>query len=73
MFQGISYYPILGKPLIMYAGIATLLSFSLTAFIGYTNYHKKFNIIPWKYHPPMAALSLSLAILHGIIGVLLYL
>lgn len=71
MFQEITYYLIFGKPLIMYLGILTISSFSLTAFIGYTNFHG-IHWIPFKWHPRMAAISLSLALIHGTLGVLAY-
>lgn len=72
MLQEITYYLIFGKPFIMYLGIATLLSFLITAFIGFSVYHRRMAIIPFKWHPKMAALSIALAIVHGILGVLLY-
>jgi uncharacterized membrane protein len=71
MFAEISYYLIFGKPLIMYVGIITLISFFVTAVIGYMNLHGMKGI-PFKWHPRMAALSLALAVIHGIMGVLIY-
>lgn len=41
MLENISYYLIFGRPLIMYLGIITLSSFTLTAAIGDTNLHGK--------------------------------
>lgn len=73
MLQEISYHLIFGKPLIMYLGIATLTSFLITAFIGYTNLHNTMKVIPFKWHPKMAALSIALALIHGTLGVLAYL
>ena len=67
----ISYLPIFGKPLIMYAGIIVLLSFLFTALIAIMN--KKGNgKIPFKWHPIMAKISIVLAIIHGALGVLSY-
>ncbi len=67
----ITYFQILGKPLIMYAGIIVLLSFLFTASIAITN-KKGINKIPFKWHPIMARISIVLAIIHGALGVLAY-
>lgn len=71
MLNNISYYMIFGKPLMMYLGITVLSSFLFTATIGFLNYHgiKK---IPFSWHPKMAAISITLAIIHGTLGVLAY-
>ena len=65
MLNNITYYLILGKPLIMYLGIVTLLSIIATTAIG----AKK---MPIKLHTRMAILSLVLAFIHGLLGVLAY-
>lgn len=62
---------IFGKPLIMYTGILTLLSFLFTALIGFLNY-KGIRKIPLKWHPVMAVISITLAIIHGALGIFLY-
>ncbi len=71
MLKDVTYFLIFGKPIIMYLGILTLLSFLVTASIGFLNYHG-IHKIPFKWHPRMAALSLSLAFIHGILGILVY-
>jgi len=71
MLEYISYYLIFGKPLIMYLGILTLSSFLITALIGYTTLHGK-PIAQFKWHPRMAAFSITLAIIHGTLGILQY-
>lgn len=71
MFRNISYFLIFGKPLIMYLGILTLLSFLFTALIGFLNF-KGIRKIPFKWHPIMAATSITLAIIHGFLGILTY-
>lgn len=71
MFVNVAYFLIFGKPLIFYTGILTLLSFLFTALIGFLNYngiHK----IPFKWHPRMAVISITLALLHGLMGLLVY-
>jgi hypothetical protein len=71
MFRNITYFLIFGKPLIMYGGILTLSSFLFTALIGFLNYHG-IRKIPFKWHPVMAAISITLAIIHGLLGILAY-
>ncbi len=71
MLEYITYYQILGKPLIMYLGIFTLSSFLITALIGYTTLRGK-PIVPFKWHPRMAAISITLALIHGTLGILAY-
>ncbi|MFA5872215.1 MAG: hypothetical protein WC858_05890 [Parcubacteria group bacterium] len=71
MVQTIAYTLILGKPVIMYMGILTYLSFIFTATIGYLNF-KGNAIIPFKWHPRMAITSITLATLHAILGLSVY-
>ena len=71
MLTNITYYQIFGKPLIMYLGILTLLSFLFTALIGYLN-RRGINRIPLAWHFRMAKISITLAIIHGLLGVLAY-
>jgi len=71
MLQNITYFLIFGKPLIMYLGIITLLSFLITASIGLL-ITKGLGKIPFRFHYTMASISIALAIIHGILGVLLY-
>jgi hypothetical protein len=71
MLQEISYFLIFGKPLIMYLGIVTFAAFLLTASIAILN--KKGNhTIPFRWHPRCAIAAISLAIIHGILGVLAF-
>jgi hypothetical protein len=69
--RNIGYFLIFGKPLIMYLGIITLLSFMLTFTIGFLNY-RGIKTIPFKWHPVFAVISITLALIHGIMGVLIY-
>ncbi len=62
---------IFGKPLIMYLGIITLCSFLFTALIGFLNL-KGIQKIPFKWHPVMAGISITLALIHGLLGILAY-
>ncbi|MFA5086876.1 MAG: hypothetical protein WC470_01070 [Candidatus Paceibacterota bacterium] len=72
MIAQIAYTLILGKPLIFYAGIITFLSFCFTALIGYLNFNNK-HAIPFPWHPLMAKISIFLALVHGILGLAIYL
>jgi len=71
MFQNITYAPVFGYPLIMYLGIATLLSFLITGSIGFLNF-KGIHTIPFKWHPRFAVFAICLAIIHGSLGVLAF-
>ena len=71
MFQDITYFLIFGKPLIMYLGILTLLAFLFTASIAVMNL-KGIRTIPFKWHPRCAVFSISLALVHGLLGILAF-
>jgi len=71
MFEAITYAPVFGKPLIMYLGILTLLSFLATAAVGAMNM-KGITAIPFVWHPRLAAFSICLALIHAALGVLAY-
>jgi hypothetical protein len=71
MFTEITYYIILGKPLIMYLGILTFLCFLTTASIGFLTI-TGIRRIPFKWHKRMAVISLTLALFHGALGILAY-
>ena len=71
MLQEITYFLIFGKPLIMYLGIVTLGAFLLTASIAVMNM-KGIRVIPFRWHPRCAVVAISLAIIHGVLGVLAY-
>jgi hypothetical protein len=71
MLAEIAYFQILGKPLIFFLGIITLLSFMFTATIAILNL-KAITIIPFKWHPRMAITSLVLAIIHATLAISIY-
>lgn len=71
MFRNITYFLIFGKPLIMYVGILTLFSFLFTATIAILN-KKGIQKIPFAWHPRMAIISITLAVIHGLLGILAY-
>ncbi len=72
MLENISYFLIFGRPLIWYLGILTFISLVSTATVGYLNFRGKM-IIPFRWHPRLAALTLTLAVIHGTLGLMLYL
>ncbi|MFA4877964.1 MAG: hypothetical protein WC586_11160 [Methanoregula sp.] len=71
MFAEVTYAPILGKPLILYLGVLTLLGFLFTASVAILN-HKGIHTIPFRWHMRCAAISIVLAMVHGSLGILAY-
>ncbi len=61
----IAFYPILGKPFILYLGAITLISFLITAAFGLSYYR---GLLRFKWHPTMVVVSFILAITMTIIG-----
>jgi len=60
---------IYGKPIIVYMGILTLLSLLFTAFISVINVKFNYHLIPFKWHPHMAAVTITLALVHATLGI----
>lgn len=71
IIYNIAYYQILDRPVIAHLGLLTLIGFIATAIIGYLNYHGN-AIIPFKWHKRLAFTSVFLAIVHGLMGILIY-
>lgn len=71
MLREIAYFLIFGKPVVLYLGILTLASFAFTALVGFLNF-KGIRAIPFKWHPRLALFSLTLGIIHGLLGLSLY-
>jgi hypothetical protein len=69
MFYQIAYYVILGLPVIAWGGILTLVSMLMTATLGYLFYTGKVRF-PFYWHPTMAITTITLALLHGTVGIL---
>ncbi len=67
----IAYYSILGKPVILITGVATFLSFLMTAAISISN-RRGIHVIPFKWHARIAIFSLVLGIIHGLFGLSQY-
>ena len=67
MIRDLALAMFLGKPLIMYAGIFSFVSLIFTALIGILN-AKRVNLIPFKWHRVLAAITLVLAFVHAVLG-----
>lgn len=70
MLAEIATFLILGKPLIFYLGIISLLLLLSTASIGYMNLHG-INKIPLRWHFRLAKTTVTVAIIHGILALAL--
>jgi hypothetical protein len=71
-FQSIAYYSIMGKPLVMYGGIVTLLVILAAGAVGYSTIKgkRKFSM---QTHMGLAFLGILLALGHGLLAFLAYL
>lgn len=72
MISNIAFALFYGFPLIFYGGIITFIFLLITASIGYTTV-KGIRWIPFKYHRPMAVITIILALIHGLFGLSIYL
>lgn len=70
MLREISYYLIFGKPLLLYLGITTLTLLSITLAMGLLVFKGKVKL---KHHQVMAAITITMAIIHGTLAILAYL
>ena len=65
----LAYKELLGLPIIGWGGLISITLLVLTFSTGYLN-HKGIRIIPFKYHKPLAILTLIFVTIHGAFGVL---
>ena len=72
MIQTIALIRFLGLPLVVYGGITTLLLVMFTATVGFLNF-KGISVIPFKWHPLLALITITVAILHGVLGLSIFL
>jgi hypothetical protein len=63
MVYQFAYYPILGRPVAAYFGMAAFLFFIATAIVGYLNFKGKY-IIPFRWHPRLAISAFIFAVIH---------
>lgn len=71
MINHLAYILIWGKPLIMYLGIITFVLLLFTATVGALNF-KGIRIIPFKWHPVLAATTITIAFVHGLLGLSIF-
>ena len=69
VLENVSHYNILGFPIILYLGILTLISLLITAGIQISN-KKGWIKIHFKWHYRMAIVSITLALIHGLLAFL---
>ncbi len=69
MLANITYFPIFGKPMIMYLGLLVLTSFIVTGFVGRSVHHGNMD---FKWHMFMIKISFTLAGIHAVLGVLAF-
>ena len=68
----IALHKIFGLPLIAYGGIITMLLFLTTATLGWLIKNGKANIsLNWHFN--MAKISITFALIHGLVGLLMFL
>lgn len=72
MISQLAYYLIFGKPLIIYSGVLTLFLFFLATLIAVLN-KKGVTCLPFVWHQRFAKITLTLAIIHGLLGLSIYL
>lgn len=71
MLEQITFYPLFGKPFIMYLGILTLTGFLVTAAVAVANRYG-IHTVPFIWHPRLAAIFIACAMIHGTLGVLMF-
>jgi hypothetical protein len=73
MVHEFAYSLVFGKPIIMYGGIVTYLLLLLTASVAVLNVKYGVHVVPFKWHPPLAILTIVAGTVHAILGMSLYL
>jgi hypothetical protein len=71
MLQEFSYYPVFGRPVILYLGLITICLFLATALIPLLSQRGVMKI-PLSWHARMAFLSICFALVHGVLGAAAY-
>lgn len=71
MIKDIALTMVFGFPLVMYGGLFTLACFLFTAYIAMANMKGNMTIKP-KWHPRMAKISFTLALIHAIAAVAIF-
>lgn len=63
MVYQFAYYSFLGRPVAAYFGMIAFLLLLFTATVGYLNFTGRY-IIPFRWHPRLAAATIIFAIIH---------
>jgi hypothetical protein len=71
MIKEIALTLFLGKPLVMYGGIFTLLLLLFTSTVSALNF-KGITIIPFKWHPRLAIVTITIALIHAFFGLSIF-
>lgn len=72
MFTEVTYYPILGIPLIVYGGLATMLLILFAGAIGFGTRTGRFNVsVEWHYR--IAYVAIAAGLMHALLGILAHL
>ncbi len=71
VLNSISYYYVNGLPVIAYLGMVTLFMLLLTMSVS-ISYLKGWKWIGFRWHPRLAFITLTLAIIHGLLAMLSY-
>jgi hypothetical protein len=69
MIRDMAYAEMLGLSAVVWGGMLTLLLLLVTAAISFMNQRGN-HTIPFKYHKPMAVLTIIAGTVHGLIGLL---
>jgi len=67
MIHNIALTLFLDQPLVMYGGLSTLALMLFTATVGALNF-KGIAVIPFKWHPRLAMITIIVALIHGLFG-----
>ena len=70
MFESISYFQVLGIPLIIYLGVAAVVFFVITAVMMMIPKKKSKEIFSW--HRYVAFFALVVGVIHAILGISAY-
>jgi cytochrome b561 len=71
MLEDITYYNILGIPLVVYIGAISLVFLVLTALVPILT-KKQIKFLPFSWHNKLAALTVIFALIHALMAVLRY-
>jgi len=72
MISQLAYSRVGGLPVVALFGLATLLLLLVTATVGFLNFHGNTRI-SFKWHPRLAGATITLAIIHAILALSVYL